>query len=119
MAGHTENSYIIVGNIDPGSCLKMAGLFIIFKNIDFKTAFGKYSDKVNSSVIKFAGYTYGIYLIINIPLDLIKDYGYFNLSISPFINIPIIIAVSVIASIIILWIMNKIPILQKFTGMKN
>ncbi|RAP52765.1 MAG: hypothetical protein BZ138_02505 [Methanosphaera sp. rholeuAM270] len=119
IAGHTDSSYILVGNIEPGSCIKMIGLFIIFKNIDFKKAFGKYSDKINSLVIKLAGYTYGIYLIVNIPLDLIKDYGYFNLEISPFINIPIIIAVSILASIIILWIMNKIPILRRFTGMKN
>lgn len=119
IAGHTENSYIVLGNVDPGSCLKMAGLFIIFKNIDFKTAFGKYSEKINSDIIKFAGYTYGIYLIVNIPLDLIKDYGYFDLRISPFINIPLIIAVSVIVSIAMLWIMNKIPVLRKFTGMKN
>ena len=48
IAGHTENSYIIVGNLDPGSCLKMAGLFIILKNIDFKTAFRKYTEKINS-----------------------------------------------------------------------
>lgn len=118
-AGHTDTSYILVGNLEPGSCIKMIGLFLILKNIDFKTVFGKYSEKINSYILKFAGYTYGIYLIINIPLDLIKDYGYFDLRISPFINIPLIIIVSVITSIIILWIMNKIPLLQKFTGMKN
>lgn len=119
MAGQTENSYLIVGNLDPGSCIKMTGLFIILKNINFKTVFGKYSDKINSLIVKFAGLTYGIFLMVNVPLDLIKDYGYFNLKISPFINIPIIITVSLIASIIILLIMNKIPILRKFTGMKN
>ncbi len=118
-AGHTDNSYILLGNLEPGSCIKMTGLFIILKNIDFKKAFGKYSDKINSAIIKFAGYTYGIFLIVNIPLDLIKDYGYFDLRISPFINIPIIILISVTASTIILWIMNKIPVLRKFTGMKN
>lgn len=118
-AGHTENSYILLGNLDPGSCLKTAGLFIIFKNIDFKTVFGKYSDKINSYIIKFAGYTYGIFLMVNVPLDLIKDYGNFNLEISPFINIPIIILISVTASIIVLWMMSKIPILKHFTGMKN
>ena len=119
LAGTTDTSYILVGNLEPGSCIKMMGLFIILKNTDFKTAFGKYSDKINSLILKFAGLTYGIYLIVNIPLDLIKDYGYFNLEISPFINVPIIIAVSVIASSIILLIMNKIPILKKVTGMKN
>lgn len=119
LAGHTDTSYILVGNLEPGSCIKMAGLFIILKNINFKTVFGKYSEKLNSIVLKIAGYTYGIYLIVNIPLDLIKDYGYFNLDISPFINIPIIITVSIIVSIIMLWILNKIPILNKFTGMKN
>ena len=54
IAGHTENSYIIVGNVDPGSCIKMVGLFIILKNIDFKTAFGKYSEKINSSIVEIS-----------------------------------------------------------------
>jgi len=35
-----------------------------------------------------------LYLIVNIALDFIKDHRYFNLEISPFINIPIIITVS-------------------------
>lgn len=119
IAGHTDTSYILLGNMEPGSCIKMIGLFLILKNIDFKKAFGKYSETINTNITKLAGYTYGIYLIVNIPLDLIKDYGYFNLEISPFINIPIILTISITLSIIILWIMNKIPILQKFTGMKN
>ncbi|WP_323737227.1 acyltransferase [Methanosphaera sp. ISO3-F5] len=119
IAGQTDTSYILVGNIEPGSCLKMMGLFIIFKNINFKKVFGKYSDKINSYILKFAGYTYGIYLIVNIPLDFIKDHGWFNLEISPFINIPLLITISIIISIIILYVMNKIPILKKVTGMKN
>ena len=119
IAGHTDTSYILLGNLEPGSCIKMMGLFIILKNIDFKTAFGKYTEKINQTILKFAGYTYGIFLMVNVPLDLIKDYGYFNLDISPFINIPIIIAVSVAVSMIVLYVMNKIPILKQFTGMKN
>lgn len=119
ITGHTDTSYILVGNLEPGSCIKMIGLFIILKNIDFKTVFGEYSEKINSGILKFAGYTYGIFLMVNVPLDLIKDYGYFNLEISPFINIPIIICVAVAVSVVVLHIMNKIPLLKQFTGMKN
>jgi surface polysaccharide O-acyltransferase-like enzyme len=88
LAGHTDTSYILVGNVEPGSCIKMAGLFIILKNINFKTAFGKYSEKINSIVLKIAGYTYGIYLIVNIPLDLIKDYGIFQSGNKSFYQYP-------------------------------
>lgn len=95
------------------------GLFIILKNTNFKTLYGKKSDFINSKITQFAGLTYGIYLINNIPLDLIKDYGYFNLNISPFINIPIIVLVAVIVSSVILIILNKIPVLKNITGMKN
>lgn len=118
MCGQTDNSYLIVGNLDPGSCIKMMGLFIILKNINYKRAFGKFSDTINSYVTKFAGLTYGIFLVVNVPLYIIKDYGYFNLKISPFINIPVILTVSVAVSIIIILIMNKIPILRRFTGLK-
>ena len=118
ICGQTDNSYLILGNLDPGSCIKMMGLFIILRNINFKKAFGKFSDTINSCITKFAGLTYGIFLIVNVPLYIIKDYGYFNLKISPFINIPLIITVSVTVSIIIIVIMNKIPILRKFTGLK-
>ena len=95
------------------------GLFIILKNTNFKTLYGKKSDIINSKITQFAGLTYGIYLINNIPLDLIKDYGYFNLNISPFINIPLIVMVAVIVSSVILIILNKIPVLKNITGMKN
>lgn len=95
------------------------GLFIILKNTNFKTLYGKKSDFINSKITQFAGLTYGIYLINNIPLDLIKDYGYFNLNISPFINIPLIVLVAVIVSSVILIILNKIPVLKNITGMKN
>ena len=115
----SDLSYILVGNIEPGSCFKAMGLFIILKNTNFKTLYGKKSDFINSKITQFAGLTYGIYLINNIPLDLIKDYGYFNLNISPFINIPLIVLVAVIVSSVILIILNKIPVLKNITGMKN
>lgn len=119
MAHQTDFTYIIVGNVEPGSCFKAMGLFILLKNTNFKTLYGKKSDFINSKITQFAGLTYGIYLIVNIPLDLIKDYGYFNLNISPFINVPIIVLVAVIISSIILIILNRIPVLKNITGMKN
>lgn len=108
-------SYLSTGNLTPGSCLKAIGMFLILKNTNFKTAFGKNTEKVNTFIRKFAELTFGIYLIHTLlPIRLV-----YSIELSPFINVPLCILLIIIMASIILIVMNKIPLLQKFTGMKN
>ena len=101
-------------NLTPSSVFKASGMFLMIKNIDFKRLFKSKTECVNNFMMKFSDITFGLYLIhLLIPLD-----GIWNIHISPFINIPICLMVIIIITYILLNIMNRIPILQRFTGMK-
>ena len=115
MSNQLNLNYIGIKNLAPGHVLKAMGIFLIVKNIDFKNVFGSRTESVNSIILKFAEISYGLYLIhLLVPIRMI-----YNVNISPFINVPILIAIIVIVVSALLLIMNRIPILKKFTGMKN
>lgn len=113
-AGALDVSWVGLQNLTPGFALKAAGVFLIFKNIDYAKIFGAKNEVINGYVMKFAEITYGLYLIhILVPIRMI-----YNVNITPFIYVPFLILVIVIVLSVLLLIMNRIPILQKFTGMK-
>lgn len=114
MAGALDVSWVGLQNLTPGFALKAMGMFLILKNIDYSKVFGDRADSVNSFVLKFAEISYGLYLVhILVPIRLI-----YTVSISPFINVPVLILVIVVVVAALLLVMNRIPVLQKFTGMK-
>lgn len=115
MAGHLDFSYLGIYNLTPGFVFKAAGMFLILKNINYEKLFKSKTSAVNNFARKFAEVSYGLYLIhIIVPIRMI-----YNIGISPFIEIPFLILVIVVVVWILLIIMNRIPVLQKFTGMKK
>ncbi|MBQ6219471.1 MAG: acyltransferase [Methanosphaera sp.] len=108
-------SYIVLQNLSPFFVLKAMGMFLICKNLDYEKLFGNYVNSVNNYAMKFAEMTYGLYLIhILVPIRLI-----FNINISPFINVPILTLIIIVVVSALLLLMNKIPVLHYFTGMKK
>ncbi len=106
-------TYLYVFNLTPGFVFKAAGTFLIFKNINYRKLWGKYANIMNHYAIKIAEMTYGLYLAhILIPVTVANYVG-----ISPFITIPALIVYISIIIFAVLLIMNRIPILQMFTGM--
>ena len=107
-------THLGVYNLSPGSVLKCIGMFLILKNLDYGKIFGKRVEKVNNFAMKFAEISYGLYLVhILVPIRMI-----YTVNITPFINVPFLTLVIVVTVAILLLIMNRIPVLQKFTGMK-
>lgn len=114
MAGELNFTWLGIQNLTPGFVFKAAGAFLIFKNIDYAKILGNRNNQINSFVMKFAEITYGLYLVhILVPIRMI-----YTVSITPFINVPALILIIIVVVSILLLIMNRIPILQKFTGMK-
>lgn len=124
MIGTFAGSYLVgkpcflffgVGEISPNACLQGIGLFIIIKNTDFE----KFSDRINSFGVLISLESYGVYLcnilIVNIfgMLPLFSIYG------NALIAIPGLFVLTFIASNVLIYIMSKIPILDKFTGFKS
>ncbi|RAP45611.1 MAG: hypothetical protein BZ135_05305 [Methanosphaera sp. rholeuAM6] len=114
MSGQLNMDYVGYLNLAPSSVFKAMGMFLMLKNVDFKTVFKTRSDSVNEFMRKFAEITFGLYLIhLLIPLN-----GIWSIELSPFINIPVCLAVIIVVTYVVLNVMNRIPILQRFTGMK-
>ena len=114
MSGQLNMDYVGYLNLAPSSVFKAIGMFLMVKNIDFERLFGSKSESVNRFMEKFSEITFGLYLIhLLIPLN-----GIWSLNLSPFINIPICLLVIIVVTYLVLNVMNRIPILQRFTGMK-
>lgn len=115
MSQQLNLSYLGLYNLTPGFVFKATGMFLICKNINYERILGQKHDTINKYVMKFAEITYGLYLIhILVPIRYI-----YTVNISPFINIPLLMLIIIAVVWILLIIMNKIPILQRFTGMKR
>lgn len=113
MSHQLNLTYLGLYNLTPGFVMKAMGMFLILKNINYNKLFGNRTEKVNNFAMKFAEICYGLYLIhILVPIRMI-----YTVSITPFINIPFLTLVIVVVVSILLLIMNRIPILQRFTGM--
>ncbi len=114
MSGQLNMDYVGYLNLAPSSVFKAVGIFLMLKNINYEKLFKSKTDSVNNFMMKFSEITFGLYLIhLLIPLN-----GIWSINMSPFINIPICLVVIIIITYIVLNIMNRIPILQRFTGMK-
>lgn len=112
--GQLNMDYVGYLNLAPSSVFKAVGMFLMVKNIDFEKLFKSRTDSVNNFMKKFAEITFGLYLIhLLIPLN-----GIWSINVSPFINIPICLLIIIVVTYVLLNIMNRIPILQRFTGMK-
>ena len=114
MTGQVNLEFVGYLHLAPSSVFKAIGMFLILKNINYNKLFGSRTESINKYVLKLADITFGLYLIhVIIPIQDI-----FNIHTSPFINIPICLIIIIILTYILLNIMNKIPILKRFTGMK-
>lgn len=114
MTGQLNMEHVGYLNLAPSSVFKTIGMFLMLKNVDFNKVFGSKVDSVNNFILKIAEISFGLYLIhLLIPLD-----GIWSTNVSPFIMIPLCLLFIIIVTYILLHIMNRIPILQRFTGMK-
>lgn len=114
MSQQLDLTHLGIFNLSPGSVLKCMGMFLILKNLNYEKIFGKNVKKVNNFAMKFAEISYGLYLAhILVPIRMI-----YNINITPFINVPLLTLVIVVTVAIVLLVMNRIPVLHRFTGMK-
>lgn len=106
--------FIRLGDITPGACLQAVGLFIIVKNTDFS----KVSDKVNNWVVKISLATYGIYMSNILIINLLEKVHIINLNHFTFVSILIYMVIVLIISYIVILIIDKIPFLNQFSGLR-
>ena len=84
--------------------------------MDYTKVFGRFE----SSITKLATYlsilSFGIYLSNILLINLFFKFGFYNVAVSPFINVPIFTIITILLCSVMLLILNKIPYLNKITG---
>lgn len=76
--------------------------------------FAKYNFKTNKFINNIAKSCFGIYLVHMIFLNKLEEFGLNTGSFNALISIPAISILVFILSLIVSWILNKIPILKKY-----
>lgn len=103
--------------------IQAVGVFLIFKNLNCST--GKYLNKTSSIIkkgivgrltISLSKYSYGIFLIHMMFVNIIIKLGILNINRSAIKWIPFITITCLVLSWGVLFVLDKIPILKKFTG---
>ncbi len=85
------------------------GTFLLFKNYDFKS-------KTSKIVAFLSKYSYGIYLVhILILSEFAKRNWYFHYE-NPLYNIPLNVLLCLCGSTLVIYILNRIPIIKKMAG---
>ncbi|MDO5849044.1 MAG: acyltransferase family protein [Methanobrevibacter sp.] len=104
-----------VGEITPNACLQGIGLFIMIKNTDF----GKLSDRINSFAVLISLESYGVYLCNILIIEFLEKFGIFSISGNALVAIPGVFVISFIIANVLIYVMSKLPFLNKFTGFKS
>ena len=85
-------------------------LFLFFQNFNCKR---DDSDRVKSCISRVATLTLGIYLLHPYFIDKLYSMGMHTLTIHPMIAIPVISVGIFVISMIISWVMSKIPVVKR------
>lgn len=73
------------------------------------------SARINETIRRLSKYSFGAYLVHPIVIDLLKDViGFHTLSYNPLISVPVLGAIVAIISFAVSWMINCIPILNKY-----
>lgn len=107
-SGHFE--HIMYENLSINIILISSGIFIILKSEFIPNIF---PEKTISIV---AEYSYGIYLSHILVLNIFSHLGLNWKTFNPLISVPLITFSCIIVSITLLWILKKIPYLNKIVG---
>lgn len=118
-SGNQSFLFIQLCDLTPNALLQGVGLFIIIKNTDFKNLFGKYNSLINNIAIKISLTSYGIYLSNILFIKFLEKVGIFTNNGLLLIKIPFYLIVTLIISGLFILLMNKLPVLNYFSGIKR
>ena len=95
------------------NAIEVIGIFLLFKNLNLKYN----DDLIHNFVIRLAKYSYGIYLV---HAPILRVYRNFFATYNPPVKIlaPSLFVLTLICSIILLFIFNKIPYVNRIIGVK-
>ena len=94
----------------PNVILEASALYVFFVNRMSKI---EYKEKLRTFFAKLAEYSFGIYIIHALIIDILFLCGIHSETFSPVIMMPVLILGSFVISYVLVWILRKIPIIRK------
>lgn len=114
ISGQFEGMFMPLGDLTPFAALEAIGMYILIMNYTPKIK----NKLLNFTAIKISIASFGIYLVNVLVINILKKIGILSSNkFALFIIIGVIIVM--IISYIILYIMNKLPILNKFSTINH
>lgn len=102
------NYLILYGFESPFIGVLSLGTFVLFKDLFAGRNFGEKTTKV---IILLSKYSFGVYLVHVV----VRTYLFFNCySFNPIFSVPIVAAVTFLISLVITWVIGRIPVLNKY-----
>ncbi len=100
--------------LTPNVILVSVGVFLLFKNL------AKCDTKISPVISFFSRYSYGVYLVhilvYILILSVFSKFGFSYSFLNPIVGIPIMSVLCFIISILIIWIINKLPYGKYISG---
>jgi len=106
-----EMNEAYMDNFKPNIVLMGICVYLLFKNIQIKFPLW-----LSNGINKFCSYSYGIYLVHILVLDLFLKSGITYLRLPVIISIPIISLLCMVVSYVIIYVLKKIPYLRITAG---
>ena len=107
----TGNLVLYYNNLSINVFLEAVAVFT-FAKYNINVAFKR--ESVNKLVRLISKYSFGVYLIHIIILDILRKDGFWSLTLNPVISVPIVSLSILMISLIISAVINNIPIIKKY-----
>ncbi|WP_128331222.1 acyltransferase [Apibacter sp. HY039] len=94
---------VLTENYKPWDIIQAISIFIIFKTVSF-------FNKKNRFLSFISKYSYGIYLIHVLMIDISAKIGLAHYTFNPYLSIPATFLFTLFLSVLILWIIDRLPL---------
>ena len=88
--------------------LQAVAVFVWFRHREFS------NEKWNRLVAKLSKYSFGVYLVHVFVMETLQKVGVHIGIFTKILSIPVVAALIVIASYLISWVLNQIPVVKKW-----
>jgi surface polysaccharide O-acyltransferase-like enzyme len=112
----TKGTYVDDFNdfLFPNIILMTIGVFVFIKSVDWERIINGYSH-INKFILDVSDLSFGIYLVHLLVLEFLQNYCSIDARIiNPLVSIPLISMLIMIISYVIIKLMKRLPIIEKF-----
>jgi len=105
-----KQTLTVMNTFSVNTFAQVIAFYYLFKNIEFKNKY------LSNLIEQLSNYSFGIYLVHIMIISLFYRVGIFWTMAHPLISVPVVVALTLITSFTVIFLLRKIPFLAKFAG---